>query len=310
MFDYAAGVFYMFGYHPFYRFQSKYLEVQYKVSASTAAYINGSLTLAFLSSGLLLAGVTISLLKPSARKIAMWNIVTSLVSVTGILVYTMSGCNVASSLDLVVRSSTGSTCNAACDCGLVEYSPVCGSDNVTYLSPCHAGCSKEVSQEGGAKTYQNCACIDQLTAVPGHCPVDCSTPLTIFIIILCLNKFIAGTEATANFMLGIRCIDEQDKVLCLSLYEVLLGVFAFIPSPILFGHIIDKSCVLWGGSHGTDGNCWLYDEDQLKYTLNFTAAGFIIVGTFLDVGTWYHSKEVKIFDEDEEAKCEAELEAL
>ena len=32
-------------------------------------------------------------------------------------------------------------CNSNCGCNLGIALPVCGSDNITYLSPCYAGCS-------------------------------------------------------------------------------------------------------------------------------------------------------------------------
>lgn len=31
-----------------------------------------------------------------------------------------------------------------------------------------------------------------------------------------------------------------------------------------------------------------------------TAAAFVFIGTIWDVGTWYYSKDVKIFDDDED----------
>jgi Organic Anion Transporter Polypeptide (OATP) family len=127
---------------------------------------------------------------------------------------------------------------------------------------------------------------------------------------VCLNKFIGGTEGTANFMIGMRCIDEQDKIISLSIAYVMIGLFAMIPSPILFGSIIDGACVLWGKTCSKKGNCWLYDEEQLRYTLNFSAAGFVLIGTALDVGTWYYAKNVKLFDdeiEDEKKKEETTL---
>ena len=37
-----------------------------------------------------------------------------------------------------------------------------------------------------------------------------------------------------------------------------------------------------------------------------TAAAFVLIGTIWDIGTWYYSKDVKIFD-DEEEKKETEL---
>jgi len=103
----------------------------------------------------------------------------------------------------------------------------------------------------------------------------------------------------------LRCVDTKDKIVVLALSEFALDLFAFLPSPILFGYIIDRTCVLWGKSCSGDGNCWLYNEEQMRYTLNFTAAAFILVGTLLDIGTWCHSKNVLIFDEDD-ARAEAQ----
>lgn len=34
-----------------------------------------------------------------------------------------------------------STCNDNCHCSLGFQLPVCGTDDVTYLTPCHAGCT-------------------------------------------------------------------------------------------------------------------------------------------------------------------------
>lgn len=31
-------------------------------------------------------------------------------------------------------------CNKKCNCGTVLIQPVCGSNNIAYFDPCHAGC--------------------------------------------------------------------------------------------------------------------------------------------------------------------------
>lgn len=36
--------------------------------------------------------------------------------------------------------SDAMSCNSNCHCDYVKYSPVCGENNKTYISACHAGC--------------------------------------------------------------------------------------------------------------------------------------------------------------------------
>lgn len=51
---------------------------------------------------------------------------------------------------------------------------------------------------------------------------------------------------------------------------------------------------------------------NFRYSLNVTAALFVAIGTVFDIGTWYYSKDVKIFDEatkEEKEKVELELKA-
>ena len=38
-----------------------------------------------------------------------------------------------------------STCNVGCDCTTATFDPICGSDSVTYFSPCHAGCITNIT---------------------------------------------------------------------------------------------------------------------------------------------------------------------
>lgn len=79
---------------------------------------------------------------------------------------------------------------------------------------------------------------------------------------------------------------------------MVMSLFSFIPSPIFFGTILDKTCLVWGKTCTGKGNCWLYDGETLRYLLNLTAAVFVAVGTLFDVGVWYYVKDLKIFDEE------------
>lgn len=39
-------------------------------------------------------------------------------------------------------------CNSLCHCNSREYDPVCGVDELSYFSPCHAGCTIRKMDEG------------------------------------------------------------------------------------------------------------------------------------------------------------------
>lgn len=61
---------------------------------------------------------------------------------------------------------------------------------------------------------------------------------------------------------------------------------------------LDKACLLWGRTCTGNGNCWLYNGETLRHTMNYTAAAFVAIGTFFDVVVWYLVKDLKIFDEE------------
>lgn len=146
-----------------------------------------------------------------------------------------------------------------------------------------------------------------LAATSGSCPVNCKEKLIMFLIFLCLNKFIGGSEGAANFLLGVRCVDKKDKAIAFGLSSAILSLLGVAPSATFFGYLIDKTCILWGKScskSGT-GNCWLYNTDIMKYSFNFTSGGLILIGTLFDIGTWYYSKDVEIFDKDEDEQEDA-----
>ncbi|XP_058123534.1 solute carrier organic anion transporter family member 74D-like [Anopheles ziemanni] len=308
VFNNSASIFYFFGYMPFFLFQAKYIEIQYRLTPSQANMVTGSVSLVFSALGILIAGFVIQRLRVTSRQLAGWNVITSILSAAGIVGYAWFGCSALNNADIVANSQNAS-CSLNCNCDFVKYAPICGSDGQTYLSPCHAGCQDQFKTINGTMMYSNCSCIpgpvvdgENFTssfgfASPGSCPVDCWSPFYLFLIVMCINKFIGGTESAANFLIGLRCVEPRDKAISMGFSMAINTLFSFLPAPIFFGAIIDRTCVLWGRTCAKQGNCWLYDGEALRASMNYTAAVFVLIGTCFDMGTWYYSKNFKIFDD-------------
>ncbi|XP_022915464.1 solute carrier organic anion transporter family member 74D [Onthophagus taurus] len=297
-----AAVFYFLGYMPYWIFLPKYIETLYKQSASASSLITGTAGLIFSAIGVLLSGLIISKFKPTARILAAWNVVVGAISVFGIISYVYLDC-----LDInpiAKRYQSTNSCNSNCNCDYVKYNPVCSQDGKTsFISACHAGCS-QYSLTNLTKLYKECSCIQSDDgygyATSGNCHVDCFSKFYAFLAVVCLLKFTGATGRVSNFLVTVRCVEEKDKPVAMGFALMMMSLCAFVPSPILFGIILDKACLVWGKTCSGNGNCWLYNSETLRYTLNFTAAGFVTIGTIFDVGVWYFVKGLKIFDDDVE----------
>lgn len=323
-----ASVFYYLGYMPYWVFMPKYIETQYRQSASTSSLITGTVGLVFSAFGILISGLVISKYKPRARYLAAWNVFVSVISVLGIISYAFLGCPASDNHGAQLPSgelATEQECNMDCECDYVKYTPVCSEDGTTtFISPCHAGC-REQQYNNGSKIFTDCSCVkssfplsesysgnssSQNTSstipggitFPGSCPVDCSRKFFIFLAVVCFLKFTGASGRASNFLLGIRCVEEKDKPIAMGFGMTMGSLCAFIPSPIIFGIILDKTCLVWGKTCSGTGNCWLYDGESLRYVLNFTAASFVSIGTVFDTAVWYFSKNITIFDEEVELK--------
>jgi hypothetical protein len=52
-------------------------------------------------------------------------------------------------------SEITAACNKDCKCSTYFSQPVCGSNNVAYFDPCHAGCMVRVSDDVSRKIFQS-----------------------------------------------------------------------------------------------------------------------------------------------------------
>lgn len=191
MFNNFATIFYFFGNMPYMMFGPKYIEIQYLQTSAQSNFYVGTLTFVASALGILMSGIAITKLKPSARKLAAWNVLVPALTILALVIKYNLGC--AANDNAVVLSNT-----ANCHCDYVKYSPVCGSNNLTYVSACHAGCEEKEAEV----RFFNCEMVD--FASSGACFVDCGRELTMFLIVSCVVFFLGASGITSNFLISLR----------------------------------------------------------------------------------------------------------
>ncbi|OQR66395.1 solute carrier organic anion transporter family member 4A1-like [Tropilaelaps mercedesae] len=170
-------------------------------------------------------------------------------------------------------------CNSMCRCTRNTFEPTCGADGRNYYSPCHAGCNESRMDPGGQVVYSNCSCmlnrtstLDDVVLDVGQglkrpCePQSCSV-LYIFCVAMFVYLFFIFLVATPSLLAMMKSVPEDSKTLALGINYVSLRLFGTIPGPLLFGKVVDASCVLFkqkpcDGS-GATGNCVIYENSRL-----------------------------------------------
>lgn len=214
------------------------------------------------------------------------------------------------------------SCNRDCGCAGIPYTPVCSNeDGVTnFFSPCHAGCQTFENINGNI-TYTNCECLKSAglpppgivatgnftyksgSVKPGVCPVDCTQTFYMLLAFLFVFSLVGSTTRIPNFLLSIRSIEKRDKSASITFSVSFLSLFAFLPSPIVYGAILDTTCVLFDTTKcGETTHCLIYDTDAMRNLLAFLPAAFMVGSLICDIGVFYYCKELTIYDEEEEVE--------
>ncbi|XP_063236896.1 solute carrier organic anion transporter family member 74D-like [Bacillus rossius redtenbacheri] len=312
-----AAIFFIIGGSGSMTFSMKYLETQYHVSAAGASMLAGTTTLLAMVVGFLVSGLVIGKFKPRPRLILGWNVVLGFVSVAGYVSYVFLRCEDRGLHGLDVASGATdfvNECNVDCGCANVRYQPVCDVEkDVTFYSPCHIGCRASRLDPNGTKTvFTHCDCApgargadlpagdDGLVVANGPCAVDCSRVIFVYIAIGFVVHVLGSSGRIGNVLVNFRCVSQKDKVVAQGFGLMLLSLFAFIPGPIIFGAIIDSTCLEWDSSCGSKGNCWLYHKDKFRLYFNVTAVALTTLGTLLDLVVWYLGARLDLYGEQQE----------
>ncbi|MGH0180070.1 UNVERIFIED_CONTAM: hypothetical protein FKN15_003255 [Acipenser sinensis] len=244
--------------------------------------------------GIFLGGLLVKKLSLSALGAIRMAMLVNLVSTACYVSFLFLGCDTGPVAGVTVpygnksvplsQLNPYSSCNAGCKCHTDSISPVCGSNGITYLSACFAGCSKA--------NLTGCSCIsgdqpDNATAVLGKCPSPgCQEAFLTFLCVICACSMIGAMAQTPSVMILIRAVHPELKSYALGVLFLLLRLLGFIPPPLIFGAGIDSTCLIWSTVCGEDGACMLYDNTAYRYLYVSIAIALKTFAFILYTTTW------------------------
>uniref|UniRef100_A0A4D5RP95 Putative solute carrier organic anion transporter family member 4c1-like protein n=1 Tax=Ixodes scapularis TaxID=6945 RepID=A0A4D5RP95_IXOSC len=287
----GAQVFKWFGVLGFCTYVPKYVQEQFQQSPSAASVLSGTFPIACAMVASLGGGFLIKTFRPSARILTAVIFATELITALLFVSLMAFSCpqppltergTLQSGRDLI------NTCNQNCSCATEVFHPIC-EGKTTYFSPCFAGCfTKGMNGTAQRGSYDNCNCVDAFDddglarrATDGFCKSDCPF-LAFYIMLLCIAYGFSFSTKTAQILIPLRCVKKEDKAFTLGFAEGVLALFSFLPYPLVYGSLVDSTCVVWEESCGQQGNCWVYDMRTFNYSLHGTTFILLMVGVVLN----------------------------
>uniref|UniRef100_A0A3B5MUE0 Solute carrier organic anion transporter family member n=1 Tax=Xiphophorus couchianus TaxID=32473 RepID=A0A3B5MUE0_9TELE len=259
-------------------FMPKFIEKQFSQTIPFSNMMIGGIGMPLAVLGVVLGGALMRRFNMSvsgASKLCTVAIFLCLISALPML---FIGCSTQKSLCVPRYSSP--QCSASCGCRPDAFNPICGSNNEEYRSPCHAGClAKEMDASNKPTNFTDCRCISNGSgsARPGTCGSGCSHLLLPFIVLMGITSFIISFTQTPSYVMVLRTVPPEDKSFAVGVQYMLFRVLAFLPGPVLYGSVIDTTCILWGEKCGQRTSCLYYNLDNFRQRYMFLGLMVVFV---------------------------------
>lgn len=159
VFNVIAAVFIETAIVNFFFHEHSYLQSRFHVPADAANGLDNVWTSRLLTNllkpplvalSVLVAGLIIAKANPNPRKLAAWNVITATIVALLFVVFIFIDCSQTQIAGAYNGQLTVPFCSHNCICDAnIRFHPVCPSESYrTYYSPCHAGCSTDLSING------------------------------------------------------------------------------------------------------------------------------------------------------------------
>ncbi|XP_075935261.1 solute carrier organic anion transporter family member 2A1 [Anarhichas minor] len=285
-------------------FLNKFLERQYSASAANSSLLVGAVNLPSVAVGMLIGGVIMKKAGLSLKTIPRFSVAMLTMSTLLFIPLFFMGCPTqkVSEVNHYQNGQYGSLslCYSNCSCPASAFNPVCGSDGIEYISPCHAGCTnftKVPNNTHRVQLYTNCRCISgsQSNAQPAPCPNNCSHLLLPVILVISLASLIACLTHNPMYMMVLRCVPSEEKSFAIGIQFLLLRILAWLPAPALFGTAIDTSCIWWRRVCGKKFSCGYYDNNILRNRYLGLQVGYKVMGIVLLMMLGWKAKRTQVY---------------
>lgn len=111
--------------------------------------------------------------------------------------------------------------------------------------------------------------VEDLVLRPGVCMEGCNVAFWTFSITSMIVNWFGSSGRIGTVLVNYRAVSPEDKSFAQGLALMMISLFALIPGPIIFGRIIDSTCLVWTQTCNGTGNCQLHDQTKLRYSVNF-----------------------------------------
>eukprot|EP00094_Tigriopus_californicus_P000284 TCALIF_00274-PB protein Name:"Similar to SLCO5A1 Solute carrier organic anion transporter family member 5A1 (Homo sapiens)" AED:0.11 eAED:0.11 QI:460/0.90/0.91/1/0.63/0.58/12/137/1099 len=298
-------------------FLPKYLETQFNLGKSMASMFTGGIAIPGACIGIFFGGYILKRLQLRPKGAVQLVLFFNILCLSCYAMLFFFGCDNVKMAGTTMPYSTNTSepfkinltasCNFGCECDMNDVQPVCGANGLTYFSPCHAGCT---SLGSTSDNYTDCACVlnslddpfaganplhgasAEVTMVPvataGPCYSQCQMIMPFMVLLFFMTLVVAVTQMPV-LMVVLRSVEEEEKAFALGIQFVIFRLFGYIPSPILFGNVIDSTCLLWkstcAGEEG--GRCLMYDIELFRYKYVGVCCVIKIISVIIFLIDWW-----------------------
>ncbi|KAI6199858.1 Solute carrier organic anion transporter family member [Aphelenchoides besseyi] len=307
----------------FFIFLPKYLEIQFGIPQYKVNLYMGIMGVVGFAIGITGGSLLMKVFKLEGRKAAIFVAVCSLLA--GFASFLNAGVGCTSTLTALGKNpqnalTTTGSCASACYCEEAPLYPVCDEQGRVYYSPCHAGCAAPnitafvALDSKSIPTFENCRCIgetkDPLRRVSrDFCDeTDCNSKVKLYFINMMVSGAIGGLGVTPAMLILLRSVPAKHRSLALGFNGFVVSMLATLPSPVVWGAVVDWFCIRWDQKCDGKGACSLYATDELRVWLHCLYGILRLLATIFDLCVVYHARGLKILSEEKDQEDDIELE--